>query len=150
MPQSLARILVHLIYSTKNRERLITPELIPKLGALQAGIYKDLGCPAIEIGGTADHVHSLFLFSKTIELCDVIEEVKKGSSRWMKNQGPEFRDFYWQSGYGAFSVSQSHEEMVCQYIRNQEEHHREMSFQDEFRAFLRKYKIEYDERYVWD
>ncbi len=150
MPQSLARILVHLIYSTKNRQRFISPGLLPKLAAFQAGIYKDLGSPAIEIGGTTDHVHSLFVLSKTTELCDVIEEVKKGSSRWMKTQGPEYQDFFWQSGYGAFSVSQSHEDKVRRYILNQEEHHRELSFQDEFRVILRKHKVEFDERYVWD
>lgn len=150
MSQSLSRILVHLIYSTKNRQRFLTPEILPKLAAYQAGIYMDLGSPAIEIGGTADHVHALFLLSKTAELCDVIEAVKKGSSKWMKTQGPEFRDFFWQGGYGAFSVSPTHEESVQKYILNQEEHHRAVSFQDEFRDFLTRYKIDFDERYVWD
>ena len=150
MPQSLVRIIVHLIYSTKHRVPFITPNVLPKLIAYQAGIYKDLGSPAIEIGGTADHMHALFLLSKTSELCDVVEAVKKGSSKWLKTQGPAFSDFYWQGGYGAFSVSQSHVEKVQQYILNQEEHHQTMTFQEEFRKFLKKYNVEYDERYVWD
>ena len=150
MSQSLSRILVHLIYSTKNREPFLTPEVLPKLIAYQAGIFKDMDCPAIEIGGMADHVHALFVLSRKRELCDVIEDVKKGSSKWIKTQGPEFRQFYWQGGYGAFSVSPTHEESVQKYILNQEEHHRVVSFQGEFRDFLTRYKVDFDERYVWD
>jgi len=150
MSQSLAKILVHLIYSTKHRDPILTPEVLPKLWGYQAGIFKDLESPAIEIGGTADHVHTLFEMSKTRDLCDVIEEVKKGSSRWIKTQGKAFQNFHWQGGYGAFSVSPIHAGKVRAYIVDQENHHREKTFQDEFRKFLKDYDVAYDERYVWD
>jgi putative transposase len=150
MSQSLAKILVHLIYSTKHRDPILTPEVRPKLWEYQAGIFQDLESHAIEIGGTADHVHALFEMSKKRDLCDVIEKVKKGSSRWIKTQGAEFRDFHWQGGYGAFSVSPIHAARVRAYIMDQENHHRVMTFQDEFRKFLQDYDVPYDERYVWD
>jgi len=150
MSQSLAKILIHLSYSTKHREPVITPAVLPKLWKYQAGIFKDLDSPAIEIGGTADHVHALFELSKKRDLCDVIEDVKKGSSRWVKTQGTAFHNFHWQGGYGAFSVSPIHAEKVRAYILDQEDHHREKTFQDEFRKFLKDYDVAYDERYVWD
>lgn len=150
MAQSISMNLIHLIYSTKERVPFLTPGVRPRLFAYQAGIYRQLECPAIVIGGEVDHVHALFILSKNDKLCDVIEEVKKGSSKWIKTQGAEFGDFHWQSGYGAFSVSQSHVNKVRAYIEGQEEHHEKLSFQDEFRRFLKRYKVEYDERYVWD
>ncbi len=150
MSQSLAKIIVHLIYSTKHREAAITPEVRPGLYAYQAGIFSEMGSPAIEIGGTTDHVHALFELSKAEELCKVIEVVKKESSKWMKTQGPEFGNFHWQGGYGAFSVSPAHAQKARAYILDQEEHHREVTFQEEFRKFLNDYHVEYDERYVWD
>lgn len=150
MSQSLSKILVHLIYSTKHRDPVLTAEVQPKLWEYQAGIFKNLGSPAIEIGGTADHVHALFEMSRTRELCDVIEDVKKGSSRWIKTQGATFHDFHWQGGYGAFSVSPIHAAIVRRYILDQESRHRELTFQDEFRKFLKDYDVPYDERYVWD
>ena len=148
MSQSLSRILVHLIYSTKNREPFLTPEVLPKLIAYQAGIFKDMDCPAIEIGGMADHVHALFVLSRKRELCDVIEDVKKGSSKWIKTQGPEFRQFYWQGGYGAFSVSSTHEDSVQKYILNQEEHHRQKPFRDELLEMLNKAGIGFDPKHL--
>jgi REP element-mobilizing transposase RayT len=150
MPQSLARNLIHLIYSTKNREDCLTATVRPKLYAYQAGVLKECDSPAIVIGGDSDHVHALFVLSKNQALCNVIEAVKKGSSKWIKTQGAAFASFHWQSGYGAFSVSQSHVARVRRYIEGQEEHHRTTSFQDELRLFLKRYGIEYDERYVWD
>jgi REP element-mobilizing transposase RayT len=150
MPQSLAKNLVHLIYSTKNRDACLTPAIRPKLFAYQAGIFQEWQSPAVVIGGDMDHVHALFVLSKNHTLCKVIEEVKKGSSKWMKTQGHAFSSFHWQNGYGAFSVSQSHVAQVHRYIEGQVEHHRATSFQEEFRLFLKRYDIEYDERYVWD
>jgi len=150
MPQSLALNLVHLIYSTKNRVACLTPEIRTKLFAYQARIHKQWDSPAIVIGGEADHVHSLFILSKNHALVKVIEEVKKGSSKWMKEQDPALAAFHWQTGYGAFSVSQSHVENVRRYIEEQPDHHRKRTFQEEFRLFLKRNKIEYDERYVWD
>jgi len=150
MAQSLAKNLIHLIDSTKNRESHLSAEIRPKLFAYQAGILRECDSPAIIIGGDSDHVHALFLLSKSKKLCDVIEEVKKGSSKWMKTQGSVFSSFQWQNGYGAFSVSQSQVKHVCRYVDGQVEHHRTMSFQEEFRLFLKRYGIEYNEQYVWD
>lgn len=150
MAQSLARNLIHLVFSTKNREACFTTMIRPKLFAYQAGILRECDSPAIAIGGVSDHVHALFVLSKNEKLCRVIEEVKKGSSKWMKIQDDAFASFHWQNGYGAFSVSQSQVARVCQYIENQEAHHRTISFQDEFRLFLKRYGIEFHEQYVWD
>ncbi len=150
MAQSLSMNLLHLIYSTKNREACLTDEIRPKLFAYQSGILKELDSAAIVIGGTEDHLHALFTLSKTRALCDVVEEVKKGSSKWLKTQGSEFAGFHWQNGYGAFSLSESHVAKARRYIERQEEHHRTLTFQEGFRLFLKRYRIEYDERYVWD
>ena len=150
MPQSLARIYVHLIFSTKNRERVIPDEVQTDLHAYLGGILNNLGCAPIEINSEPDHAHLLFLLSRTEALADVVGQVKKGSNDWLREKDAQFAQFFWQGGYGAFSVSQSAVEEVRQYIRNQREHHQRMSFQDEFRAFLQRYGIEYDERYVWD
>ena len=149
MSQSLARNMVHLIFSTKGREPFITPALRPKLHAYLAGIFAACDSPAIAVGGVDDHVHALFVLSKTRALAKVVEEVKKGSSKWAKdNGGPA--GFYWQGGYGAFSVSPSSEAEVVRYIARQEERHKRETFQAEFRLFLAKHHVEYDERYVWD
>ncbi len=148
MPQSLAKLLVHLIFSTKNREPCIDPEVRPHLHAYLVGILDRLNCPSQQTGGVADHVHILFLQARTLACSDVVEEVKKGSSKWMKTQGvPQFT---WQAGYGAFSVGESQAAAVVRYIQGQNGHHQHLSFQDEFRRFLEKYRVAYDERYVWD
>ncbi|MFO0804535.1 MAG: IS200/IS605 family transposase [Gemmataceae bacterium] len=148
MPQSLARNAVHLVFSTKHREPLIVPSFEAKLHAYMAGTLSELKCPALEIGGVADHVHVLFLLARTISMSDAIEELKKSSSRWAKLNGEP--RFYWQNGYGAFSVSASNEAKVQAYIVNQPEHHRKQSFQDEFRMLLKKHGMTWEERYVWD
>jgi putative transposase len=150
MPQSLAKNLIHLIYSTKDRASCLSPVILDGLFAYKAGILKQWNSPALLIGGVADHVHVLFCFSKNHALAKVIEEVKKGSSKWLKTEGPDFRGFHWQAGYGAFSVSHSHVEQVRSYIGRQEEHHRRHSFQDEFLAFLNRYGMDYNEQFLWD
>ena len=150
MSQSLVKNLIHLVYSTKHREPWIPRESKAGLYAYQAGIFKEWDSPAIIIGGVEDHVHALFSQSKRHALMKIVEEVKKGSSKWMKTDGPRNKDFYWQNGYAAFSVSESNVPEVKEYIQNQEEHHRNMSFQDELRALLDRHHIEYDERYLWD
>ncbi len=147
MPQSLASILVHLIYSTKNREPFITPEIESELHPYLASVFRAMECPSIIINGTADHVHSLFRLARTVALCDVVEEVKKRSSKWIKTKGPEFAAFQWQAGYGAFSIGESGVPAVKQYIAGQKEHHKTKTFQDELRTFLKKYGVEYDEQY---
>ena len=150
MPQSLAKNLIHLVYSTKNRREWISDEVRNDLYGYQAGIFKRWDSPALVIGGVGDHVHALFSLSKNHALKKIVEEVKKGSSKWIKTQHAKFGGFYWQSGYAAFSVSQSNAADVKRYIENQDEHHRKMSFQDELRVLFGKHGIDYDERYVWD
>jgi len=148
MPQSLSRMLVHLVFSTKNREPFIVPDRRDRLFEYLGGTLNALGCPVIRVGGMADHVHLLFVLSRTLSISEVVEQVKKESSKWAKEH--VHPAFYWQNGYGSFSVSPSNEPGVRAYIENQEEHHRVRSFQDEYRELLRKHGIEWDERYVWD
>ncbi|MBI1831229.1 MAG: transposase [Planctomycetes bacterium] len=149
MSQSLAKNLLPLVYSTKNRTPWIPPTVRDRLFAYQAGIFKEWESPALIIGGVEDHVHALFLLSKNHPLKKIVEEVKKGSSKWMKRETGNV-DFHWQNGYAAFSVSQSNEGQVKTYIQNQGEHHRKMSFQDELRALLQRHSVEFHEQYVWD
>ena len=149
MPQSLAQIYIHLIFSTKDRASLIPDLMGDHLHAYLAGVLNGSGNAAVQIGGVADHVHLLFRLSRTSTLADVVRDVKGASSKWMaQDQG--IKGFAWQAGYGAFSVSASLIETVTQYIRNQPEHHRTKTFQDEFREWLRRYNVTYDEAYVWD
>jgi len=150
MAQSLSNILVHLIFSTKERQPLIKEDVAEELHRYLATACATCGCPARRIGGTEDHVHVLFSLSRTMAVSDLVEEVKKSSSKWIKTKGPEHRRFAWQNGYGAFSIGQSQAQAVTRYIDNQREHHRKRPFEDEFRALLRRYQVEYDERYVWD
>jgi putative transposase len=150
MPQSLAKITVHIIFSTKQRTPWLSFDLRDDLFGYIAGIFKQVESLATEIGGTADHIHILCSISKNYAPFKIIEEVKKSSSRWIKLLGRQFADFYWQRGYGMFSVSQSNVEKVREYILRQEEHHHKMSFKEEFHRFLKKHHIEFDERYVWD
>jgi putative transposase len=150
MSQSLAKNLLHLVYSTKNRALWIPADVRERLFAYQAGIFKEWESPALIIGGVDDHVHALFSLSKNHPLKKIVEEVKKGSSKWMKREGTGNADFYWQNGYAAFSVSVSSVEAVKRYIENQDEHHRKMSYQDELRALLGRHQVEFDEQYVWD
>ena len=150
MPQSLSSILIHLVFSTKNRERLITPEVEPELFAYLAIVFRESGCPALDMGGVEDHIHILFRLSRTKPICDMIEEIKKRSSKWIKEKDPALAAFQWQNGYGAFSIGESAAPALRRYIAHQKQHHRKRSFQDEYRALLTKYRVEYDERYVWD
>jgi REP element-mobilizing transposase RayT len=150
MPQSLARILVHLIFSTKNREPFLNVDLRAELHPYLSAVLNHDGCPAIEVGGVEDHVHLLFGLSRTLTIAQVVENVKTSSSKWIKVKDASLSHFYWQAGYGAFSVSQSNAAAVIRYIQNQAEHHRRESFQDEFRKFLQRYQIPYDEKHVWD
>jgi len=150
MPQSLSKNLIHLIFSTKGRKPVLTREVREDLHRYCAGILKDLDSPPLVMSFWPDHVHVLFSLNKNLSLARTVMELKRGSSKWLKTQGPAFKNFYWQNGYGAFSVSQSAEAEVSRYIARQEEHHRTRPFQEEYRAFLQRYGIEFDERYVWD
>jgi len=149
VPQSLANILTHLIFLTKNREPLLAnKDLRQRAHAYLAAVLKDLRCPALIVGGVPDHVHILCQLAKTQSVSVVMEHLKASSSKWLKTQG--VRTFSWQRGYGAFSVSQSNVASVISYIEKQEEHHRTLTFEEEFRLFLKRYRVVFDERYVWD
>jgi putative transposase len=150
MPQSLAKILVHLTFSTKHRHPWIDKGIRNELNSILANTLKEWECPPLIVGSVDDHVHALFSLSRNHAIRKVVEEIKKGSSKWIKTKGPKYSEFYWQAGYGAFSVSQSNAPRVRAYIAKQEEHHRQRTFQDELRALLRRHQIEFDERYVWD
>jgi len=150
MPQSLSSILVHLIFSTKDREPFITPAIEIELHPYMAQIFRTMKSPTLAINSVPDHVHVLFVLSRVITVADLLEEVKTETSKWIKTKGSAFRNFHWQRGYGAFSIGESQVEDVKRYINRQKEHHRQVTFQEEYREFLRVYGVPYDERYVWD
>ena len=151
MPQSLAKILVHTVFSTKDRrpflrDKFLRDELHPYLG----GILMHHDCQPLIVGGVEDHVHILSTLSRTCEVAEMVKEIKRGSSLWLKTKGPDLHNFAWQNGYGIFSIGYSQVAAVRDYIAKQDEHHRKISFPDEYRGFLKRYEIEFDERYVWD
>lgn len=151
MSQSLAKIYVHIVFSTKRRyaflaDASIRSEMFRYLG----GTCKASNCPVIAIGGAADHVHVLCVLSKNVAASELIQSIKQSSSKWVKTKNAMLRKFSWQNGYGVFSVSQSQVETVRRYVSNQETHHRKNTFQDEFRSLLNKYNVAFDEKYVWD
>lgn len=151
MPQSLAKVIVHIVYSTKNRTPwLKDAKLRSELYAYNATILKNVDSPAIVIGGVEDHIHILALLSRKVAIMDVILQSKTETSKWIKKQGPRLQDFQWQAGYDIFSVSESNVGAVKPYIERQAEHHQRMSFQDEFRILCQKHQIEIDERFAWD
>lgn len=151
MGQSLSKIYIHLIFGTKNREQLINEEIAPHLHAYMASILKKSDCPALIINSVPDHVHILFRMSKNIALSTVIEQLKKSSSKWMKIQPLVSKQFYWQRGYGAFSVSGSKVDTVSKYIANQKEHHKQLSYKEEVELFMNRYKVgKYNPEYFWE
>ena len=156
MSQSLAQVYIHAIFSTKNRVRALAfPELRVALDAYAAGILNNMDCPAIIVGSVIEHMHVLFRLSRTTTIADVVGTLKKRTSAWIKEQKRDVKDpylmkFAWQVGYGAFSVSASRVEDVRSYVANQEEHHRRRGFQEEYREFLDRYGVVFDEKYVWD
>lgn len=150
MGQSLVKNYIHLVFSTKYREPLIHPPIEQELHAYLGGLCKEFDCPVFAVGGYTDHIHMLFMLSKKRTLMEVVQKIKGNSSKWIKNRFPDLQHFYWQDGYGAFSVNPKEVDVVVNYIRNQHEHHREKAFKQEYRAFLKQYDVPYDERYVWD
>ena len=150
MPQSLSRLWTHLIFSTRDREPFLREQERKKaMHAYLATVLRSNDCETLIVGGTSDHIHALFDLSRKYSIATVVKEIKRTSSSWVKETSPACRKFHWQNGYGAFSVSQSHVERVYRYIERQEQHHRRATFQDEYRKFLQKFGIEYDERYLW-
>lgn len=150
MGQSLVKNFVHIVFSTKHRKPLIYPPYDDELYSYLGGICKELGCQPIKIGGYTDHVHILCKLSQKIAMMTLLEKIKSNSSRWMKTNHSSLANFYWQNGYGAFSVDYRGVDKVTTYIENQHEHHEKKNFKTEYRAILKKYNVEYDERYVWD
>ncbi len=139
----------HFVFSTKNRIPLIFNDINDRLCSYIGGIIKELGGILIEIHAMPEHIHFYAYMPKTVSVSKFMEIVKANSSKWVRTTFPEKKDFRWQDGYGAFSVSKSSEKKVIQYIRDQKHHHRKRSFQEEFIDILNKYGIEYDEKYIW-
>lgn len=151
MPQSLVQLYVHLVFSTKERRPFLRDVAFrERVHAYLAGICKNQDSSSLRIGGVEDHVHILCRLSKTLDVAALIRELKRDSTKWIKGENPDLAEFHWQNGYGAFSVSPSHVPALKQYITNQEEHHQQESYKDEFRRLCIKYGVEIDERYVWD
>ena len=150
MPQSLSRVVIHLIFSTKDRHPWLGPEVRPRMHAYLATVCRDLGGEAHRVGGMADHVHIVTTLPRTISQAELVEKAKTSSSAWIKTLGSGYAQFHWQRGYGAFSVSPSQLPEVVRYVENQDEHHRTRTFQEEFREVLRRHNLPFDERYVWD
>lgn len=151
MPQSLSAVYVHVVFSTKHRAPLLTDApLRAEMHRYLAGISNTLGCPALEVGGVADHVHLLARLGRSHSQADWVKELKRVSTTWVKTRAPALAGFAWQAGYGAFSVSASQLERVRRYVAGQEAHHQQATFQDEYRALLRAHGVDWDEQYVWD
>ena len=151
MPQSFAQVYLHVVFSTKNRSPFLQDSAIrEEAHKYLGGTCNNLGCPILRAGGVADHVHILCRFGRTITIADLVRELKRESSQWLKTKSPALSQFYWQAGYGVFSVSPDGVEALRAYIANQEEHHRAECFQDEYRRLLKEHGLEWDEKYVWD
>ncbi len=150
MASTLTKLLVHITFSTKNRAPLIPVDIEPELYAYIGGICRGADSPLLAMNGTMDHVHMMVSLGKTVALSDLMLEVKRDSSKWIKTRGATLGGFEWQEGYFAFSIGESIVEALRAYITNQKEHHRQVDFKDEVRALLRKYGLEWDERYIWE
>ena len=149
MAHTFTNLLTHIVFSTKGRAPYLEEEVQPRLFAYLGGIVQQLKGQPIQINGTADHVHLLVALPPALSVSELLRVVKANSSRWVHEQWPSRRSFAWQEGYGAFSVSPSNAGRVLDYIRNQQAHHRKVTFQEEFLTFLKKHDIAYDERYLW-
>jgi putative transposase len=139
-----------MVFSTKHRMPVLSPQIRTELFPYLATVLTSNESPSLQVGGFSDHVHLFFGLSRKMTIARIAEMVKTSSSKWIKTKGPQFREFHWQGGYAAFSVSESGANAVARYIKRQDEHHRRRSFQDELRASLNRYRIPFDERYVWD
>ena len=150
MPQSLSNTLIHIVFSTKHHQEFIDEEIESKLFGYIGKICNEKNSTTIIVGGYRNHVHVFCRLYRPLSQSDLVKEVKSNSSKWMKTQGQAYENFYWQDGYAVFSVSQSQSSQLVKYIENQRQHHQKISFKDEYRAFLQRHNIEFDERYVWD
>jgi len=150
MPQPLSKVILHIVFSTKNREPWLDSHVRPRMHAYLATICRDVGAEVVRVGGVGDHVHIVTTLPRTVSQAELVERIKKVSSKWIKTLDARSRGFFWQRGYGAFSVSPNQIEAVLQYVEAQEEHHRTRTFQEEYCELLRKHGVDFDERYVWD
>ena len=150
MPQSLSNVLIHIIFSTKNRAPSIPAKITPDLYPYLASISRAHGCPTHQIGGTENHVHICCSLARTQTCGKLVQEVKAGSSKWLKTSDPPVAGFAWQNGYGVFSIAEDQLGALKKYIEDQPEHHARVTFEEEFRGLLKRYRVPYDERYVWD
>ena len=150
MAQSLSKVIVHIIFSTKERQPWLDSDVRPRMHGYLATICRDLGADIVHVGGFSDHVHIVTTLPRTLSQAQLIEQMKKTSSKWIKALDARYRGFFWQRGYGAFSVSPSQLEAVLRYVDTQQEHHSTRTFQEEYRELLRKHGVDFDERYVWD
>lgn len=148
MAQSLSKVIIHIVFSTKNRTPLLKENIRLKTHAYIATIIRDMDSNAYRVGGTEDHIHIACSLPRTISQSDFLKKIKSNSSKWIKEQG--IHNFYWQKGFGVFSVSSSHLSVLLEYIDNQKKHHENVTFKNEFRKLLEKYNIKYDEKYVWE
>lgn len=149
MPQSLSKVFVHINFSTKHRKNQIDNAIKEELFSYLSGICKNLDCLPIAVGGHRNHVHILCILSKKITQVDLLQQLKHGSSIWVKTRGNQYKDFYWQDGYANFSVSPREVDNVASYIRQQEQHHRKISFEDELLELLREHNIDFDQDHLW-
>ena len=150
MSQSLCSILVHIIFSTKEREEFISQEIEGELYRYIRTILNDLKCPLIAINGMKDHIHLLVNLNKNVIPSQILQEIKSHSSRWIKTRGTNYSMFSWQGGYAMFSVSRRNADSLIEYINNQKEHHKKVSFKDELLKLIKRSGIEYNEKYLWD
>ncbi len=150
MPQSLARIVIHVVFATKHRARVLTAAVRPALHAYLATVVRNTGCECYRAGGVEDHVHLAIRLHREVTTADLVRTLKTASSKWLKTQSPALADFRWQRGYAAFSVGPDGVDRLNRYIDNQEAHHRRRTFKNEYRAALTAHEIEWEERYVWD
>jgi REP element-mobilizing transposase RayT len=150
MPQSLSKVILHMIFTTKDREPWLDREVRPRMHAYIATICRDLGAEFVHVGGVADHVHVVTTLPRTASQAQFIEQIKKASSKWIKALDARYRGFFWQRGYGAFSVSPSQLDAVLRYVEQQPAYHHARTFQEEYRELLSKHGVQFDKRYVWD
>ncbi len=150
MTQSLTKLLIHVVFSTQKRSSWLDEDISSELYPYISKILENHNCRALQIGGVENHIHILCVMAKTLSIGKIVEEIKTSTSKWIKTKDPKYKYFYWQHGYGAFSISSGHIEAVCDYIANQKQHHKTITFEDEFRSLLQKYDIKFDERHPLD